>query len=105
MAHKNISLRRSTGNTKFIIKRQNPRKTFGDFACAINLNGRGDAKIKNRLFARAAKRRERTEVKSDNDDVFAFELFFNVRGEIIVGDEHVDIVGRGEGVGHDLADL
>lgn len=43
--------------------------------------------------------------ESDNDDIFFLEFFFDVLGEVVVGDENVDIIGRSEGIGHDFADF
>ena len=42
---------------------------------------------------------------SHDDDIAGGEFLFEVGGEVVVRDEHVDVLDARKGVGHDLADL
>ena len=44
-------------------------------------------------------------MRLDYDDIHRFKLIFKRVGEIVVGDEHVDIFGVRKRVGLDFADL
>ena len=48
---------------------------------------------------------KRFDMRLDYDDIHRFKLIFKRVGEIVVGDEHVDIFGVRKRVGLDFADL
>lgn len=43
--------------------------------------------------------------KLHDDDIHRLELFFEGFGKTFVGNEDVDILGAGKGIGHDFADF